>query len=137
MARYDEKTTKRFMDKVVLEPSGCWRWISTMAGPKSTYGQFAIKGKKIPAHRVAYVMFVGEIPTGLELDHLCRNRWCVNPAHLEPVTHTENMQRGSRAMRAHCIRGHKYTPENIYTRKNRGGRECKECNRLRKRVIVR
>lgn len=87
--------------------------------------------KDAGAHRVAYEEIMGPVPEGLELDHLCRTRSCVNPSHLEPVTHRENMNRGDVATRrkTHCPKGHPYDEENtgIYN----GYRNCRACARLR------
>jgi hypothetical protein len=86
---------------------------------------------------VAYELFVGPIPEGLELDHLCRNPSCVNPAHLEAVTHRENVRRGDLHLvfgsRTHCTMGHEFTDENTYPRPT-GGRGCRECRRERVRA---
>ena len=89
------------------------------------------------AHRVAYELLIGPIPAGLELDHLCRNRLCVNPAHLEPVTRQTNQHRGASvsgiSVRAtHCPEGHPYDADNTYVRPN-GHRVCRECARRRQR----
>ena len=77
------------------------------------------------------------MPRGLELDHLCRVRSCVNPEHLEPVTHKVNMQRGPRLMRemtkTHCLRGHERTPENTYQQPG-GWKACRACHRLKVRA---
>jgi len=113
--------------------SGCWEW--TRSINVDGYGDIRAGGgqHRRYAHRFAYELLVGPIPDGLELDHLCRNRCCCNPAHLEPVTHAENMRRGSYGSRTHCIRGHEFTPENTYVQPKTGHRYCKACIALRQR----
>lgn len=81
------------------------------------------------AHRLAYARVNGAIPEGLEIDHVCRNKQCVNPLHLEAVTHNENIRRRY-ADYTHCVNGHEYTPENTYIRTN-GYRDCRVCIRAR------
>jgi hypothetical protein len=110
-----------------IDASGdCWMWL----GPteRGGYGMVTFKGRGAIAHRVTYELLVGPIPEGLYLDHLCRVRACVNPAHLEPVTQAENNRRAGLA-KTHCINGHEYTPENTY-RRPRGVRECRTCRAL-------
>jgi hypothetical protein len=127
---------QRFERKVLPLSDGCWMWLGASAG--GGYGDFHItaepgKQRKMPAHRFAYETYVGPIPAGLQIDHLCRNRWCVNPEHLEPVTQQENIRRGFWATKTHCPQGHEYTEENTY-RHARGDRQCRECIRTRDRA---
>lgn len=122
-----EQLPDRFWDKVYADPnSGCWLW-GASCGPTG-YGQFWVGLATKLAHRVSYEAHIGPIPEGLELDHLCRIRSCVNPDHLEAVTHKENMSRGKLATKIHCIRGHKFEGENLYVMPT-GKRVCKTCRR--------
>ena len=114
----------------------CWEW--TAQRDRYGYGKFFLDGATRGAHRVAYELFVGPVPTSLQVDHLCRNHGCVNPDHLEAVTQIENMARGvgaqATALRTgYCVRGHEYTVENTL-RKANGMRICKACNRERCRA---
>ena len=96
------------------------------------YGRFWLDGRARFAHRIAYEMNVGPIPTGFELDHLCRVRHCVNDSHLEPVAHVKNIRRGEslpalNARKTHCPRGHAYSGKNLYMSPNSRKRYCRIC----------
>lgn len=130
----------RFMEKVSIAPSGCLEWTGGLNG--SGYGQFYVGMEKNPntgkgyAHRWAYEHFVGAIPEGLHLDHLCRNRKCCNPNHLQPVTMLENIRRGvgpssRNARKTHCPKGHEYSGDNLYEHPRKNMRYCRTCNRAR------
>lgn len=115
--------------------SGCWLWTGAVNG---RYGYIAVKVggqiKQKKAHRVTYEAFRGPIPAGTEIDHLCRNRFCVNPYHLEAVPHRVNVLRGESPMaknaaKTHCPRGHEYTEDNVYRRgPDNRHRYCRTCH---------
>ena len=128
----------RFWDLVEKNwDTGCWLWTGTRTTYKREgYGRFNGPDGLVLAHRFAYELLVGPIPEGLQIDHLCRVRLCVNPAHLEPVTHTENVLRGTgptaiNARKTHCNLGHEFTPENTGQNTN-GGRLCLKCSSTEK-----
>lgn len=121
----------------------CWFWRGAIS-KKTGYGVCTIsdakEGKRTwLAHRLAYELLRGTIPEDLALDHLCRQRSCVNPAHLEPVTTRENTLRSENfiahhARKTHCVRGHPFDAENTYIEPRRGGRVCRTCRRDDARV---
>lgn len=108
----------------------CWVYVGHLGA--TGYGSFRLGKAEVKAHRFAYEAENGPIPEGLEIDHLCRNRACVRPDHLEPTTHAENMRRAYPA-RTHCKYDHEFTEANTWVAKN-GAQRCRECarNRMRK-----
>ena len=114
----------------------CWQW--TCAPTRTGYGRFTIwhdgSTYHVLAHRLSYFLANGALREDMTLDHLCRNRLCVNPAHLEEVTRGENVLRGEsfsaqKARQDSCESGHEFTPENTYIHPKRGTRNCRECQR--------
>lgn len=124
---------KRFMEKVSVDESGCWLWTAYI--DQKGYGVFGVTRRDLyKAHRYSYQMHIGEIPEGKQLDHLCRVRHCVNPAHLEPVTNQENVIRGvnARPAKTHCKSGHELTDDNTYYHPKKGWRDCIKCRKAAK-----
>lgn len=121
---------QRFLSKIRITKLGCWEWL----GSKTTvgYGQIGFNGRTTTTHRFIYEYLYGKIDSKLQLDHLCRNRNCCNPDHLEVVTQQENILRGIglsalNARKTHCIHGHEFTSQNTYiTTSNK--RKCRTCH---------
>jgi hypothetical protein len=127
-----KKLPKRFTDKFTInEETDCWEWQASKN--VGGYGQFYYCGGPKVAHKVAYELMVGKVPQGLQLDHLCRVRYCCNPRHLEVVTSGENTRRGDNWQRdkTHCKHGHEFNNKNTYIRPGTTRRDCKKCKYLR------
>lgn len=129
-----ESELTRFIPKFIVQPDSCWYWVAGKDG--DGYGNFYYRGQHLGAHRVSFFHWRGNIPKGLEVDHLCRIRHCVNPDHLEIVSKKENVLRGNgtaakHARKTHCIRGHRLGGNNVIpSSAKRGWRACWECLRL-------
>jgi hypothetical protein len=120
------------MAKVVAGENHCWIWVGCRH--EKGYGLVGIGGRDMRAHRVSYEHFIGPIPDGLQIDHLCCNPPCVNPAHLEAVTSRENTLRGNgptaqNARKTHCKYGHPLSGQNLG--RDRDWRRCLTCQRER------
>jgi len=146
---------ERFLAKVEEQPNGCLYWKAALT--EQGYGQFKLHGRMMGAHRAAYLLFVGDIPEGFEVEHVCHSadvtcpggddclhRRCVNPdpAHLEAITHAENTLRGrtvtaANAAKTHCPQGHPYDAANTYIYPSTGGRGCRACIAVAAAVRVR
>jgi HNH endonuclease len=150
MAKRGERTplVERLSSKIAADRHGCWIW--TGKKDKLGYGKIRRGGTnnyEFLAHRAVYELAVGPVPGGMDLDHLCRNPSCVNPSHLEAVSHRENIRRGARCIAKSdatttdprvktCRRGHPVTPESsviVPTGHGRTGRHCRVCAALKAR----
>ncbi len=122
---------ERFWNKVERS-SSCWLWLACLS--RDGYGRFRLGDRMVQAHRLAYELSVGPVPNGLQIDHLCRVRACVNPGHLRPLTKTENDRIGMgppaiNARKTRCAHGHELTDTNTY-RQGGSRRQCRLCNGL-------
>lgn len=131
----DSRLPDRFWSKVRVEDGGCWQW--TAALNPDGYGRIRLRRDWSPlAHRALWELLIGPVTYPEELDHLCKNRGCVNPQHLEKVQHAENVRRGrggeNWAEKTHCPQGHPYDDQN--TRRYKGSRVCRKCSTDRARA---
>jgi hypothetical protein len=133
MPRLKLSLQDRIRERSVISDFGCWEW--SLRRDRDGYGQTKVHGLSKQAHRASYEAFIGIIPNGLTIDHLCRNPSCVNPAHLEAVTNKENILRSNgitaiEARLTHCRSGHEFNDKNTYIAPN-GARHCRACNSVR------
>ena len=136
----DARLPERFWAKVQPdEATGCWLWLGARNKGYGVFrngGSVASAQQTVSVHRTSYQALIGPIPHGLQLDHLCRVRYCINPSHLEPVTQQENIRRGDagrhESVKTHCPRGHAY--DEVNTMHYRGRRICRACGNASKRA---
>lgn len=132
MKKYFPRLHKTILERFhshISSKNGCWAWRNPNNG--TGYGEFWWARKRYLAHRFSYEHFVGPIPDGMQIDHLCRNRACVNPYHLRVMTLQENVLSGIgitavNKKKTHCLRGHEFTETNTYFASN-GHRGCRIC----------
>ena len=124
----------------IQEADKCWKWMGIKWGKNKEYGCYRKRPLTVNAHRISYLIFIGDLIPGMVIDHVCRNKSCVNPAHLRQVTPYINTIENSdnfiavNIQKTHCVHGHEFTPEN--TRIYKEHRYCKTCNRLRPGKLV-
>ncbi len=139
MIELEEEKLKSFLISRIKKIGNCWIWQNPTL---NTYGyaQIHYKNKRILVHRLSYELFKGQLTTGLVIDHLCRNKLCINPEHLELVTIKENILRGFgptaiNKRKTQCKRGHKLENYNLIVRRN-GSRVCRTCKNLQNRGVL-
>jgi hypothetical protein len=129
--KFSPDLLNRYQDRLIMEPgNGCWNW----TGQKVNwgYGVVTIARRKYAVHRVFYEIFVGPIPDGMMVDHMCRNRLCQNPDHMQVVTPRENVALGG-LRKTHCPQGHEYAGDNL-VRTPEGDRRCRTCMNARSKA---
>jgi hypothetical protein len=126
----------RLFSRVKVDPeTGCHNWTGALSNKK--YGSLWKDGRMQKVHRIVWELKHGEVPNGLELDHLCRNTRCCNTSHLEVVSRSENLRRSPlmdrHSHKTHCPQGHEYSGDNLAIRKSTGWRTCRTCMRQHNR----
>lgn len=134
---------EKLLSKTIVS-DGCWLWVGRLND--DGYGMMSLSGKQIGAHRASYILHKGAIHDGLEIDHLCRVRNCVNPNHLEAVTHAENVKRGDHSGKTYlgkmqsekkfCPQGHPYSGDNLVIEGRNKARRCRICNAAKTRRYI-
>jgi hypothetical protein len=122
-----------FYRRVEFKSGDCWYWRGFIT--KQGYGRVKLGDRLYYAHKVSYLVSVGDVPVGLELDHMCRTRDCVNPYHMEPIPGVTNMLEGVspsglNSRKTHCKRGHALNEGNTYSDPKKANRSCRVCQRL-------
>lgn len=131
-----DRLLQRVSAKTIVDPvTACWRWTGSLNN--RGYSQISVDGRVRSGHRVMYELLASPIPAGLQLDHLCRVRECINPAHLESVTGTENQHRAGHGLELFCKYGHPLFGDNLYVKPRGSGRKpvrtCRACSSRRQR----
>jgi HNH endonuclease len=135
---YNANKLEDALDRFIIADNGCWEWVGNI-NTQYGYGRFPFNGHNLQAHTAVWELLVGPFPPGLDPDHLCRNRKCVNPSHIEPVTRKVNVLRGMspnaiNSRKTHCPKGHPYSGDNLVINAqyhyNGKARVCKECHKL-------
>lgn len=138
MDEYHQRAKSRLLSKIKIDDkTNCWNWTGYVS--KEGYGRIAYNQSTytgFEAYRLSYILFRGKLDPRLQIDHLCRNRKCVNPEHLEQVTKKENILRGigigsRNKSKTHCPQGHEYTFQNTRIGPANGGRYCNKCQRIK------